>query len=1143
MPYFIFASHRHSLLRPLSLLPALGLCLGLVLAGAFWCPPAAQAASINIEGGGGGGGGGDDGSGAAARGGGGNGGLINTAAGVTAGTGESDNTSPGGNGGQGGNANANKDGADGGVGGAGLNTLVTNHGVTAGVTQTGEDGGNGGSAAADDTDTAVAAVGGPDTVSILGGSGGNGGDGSGYSGPDPAQGSVGGRGGDGGNAGLNWGTGNHTIGSLNVLAGTNGAAGFGWTDTGTGSSYYSSGGVGGSASFYLDGDLTASGTVNVQARGNSATYTSNNLTAGGATTLTSTNSRADMTVHGNANLTTLTVTSTGSALASFLADTTGIVTTSGVVSVLANSTGNASFNSIQYFGGGATTVGATSSGDASMTMLATQINQVQSAGTLTIESTGSGNARFSAPNALSVRVTDAGQNLLVQTTNSGQASFSAPAATVSVASGTLTVNSASSTSSTGVAGFTAGGLVLTGATTVQSGLAPAGIEVLGNLVSLGNLTVTAGANTADFSANNADLITTKIININGTVGTGGNAGINAPNATISTGGSSGGANVNISTAGASGGTKGIYAASLTTGSDQTLQINNGIVAMTGTGTGDSSAQLVLTDSLQTRQLNLTGTAGNPDALVVNVNNLDVSYIDTAFNFTNTLASADQGVSGVYFKTITLGTLDSITPSEIRTINVTGSDLGSYWADTLKVNLPRDPATSQRWAGNLWLGGTPGDGVNPTTATGTVGALDVILPGGANLAAYIGDGSAANPNYMLAVSGELTLNTGAAVNLRASGGNPFQDLIENQLLQIIYSDNPIIDNTAGGTPVTGISELGAKNYLFNMQLSADQQSLLANYLGEEVVESVAKAYLEGPIAALGTLNLGADLESRVIRNTFDPYANKGMFTDGQNIGIMFGAEYTHLRLDSGSHVDSDNYNVVVGPAFRFDGPVGQLGLGIFFEAGYGDYSSYNSFPGFSADGDGDTRYYGGGIALRNNFNYGIYADLSLRAGYAETDQSIDDRTDAGYDMDGAYYGGHIGLGKIFDFEQNGRLDLGARLLWTHLNGDDVTTDAGEDLSIDDSDSLRSQLGARYTYDFTAMLSGYAGAAWEYEFDGEVSGDLDDHGIDEPSLKGSTGIGELGISVNPTENLSVDLGVQGYVGQREGIGGTLQVNFEF
>ena len=94
---------------------------------------------------------------------------------------------------------------------------------------------------------------------------------------------MGGRGGDGGNAGLNWGTGNHTIGSLNVLAGANGAAGFGWTDTGTGYSYYSSGGVGGSAKFFLNGNLTTTGTVNVQARGNYATYTSNNLTAGGAT--------------------------------------------------------------------------------------------------------------------------------------------------------------------------------------------------------------------------------------------------------------------------------------------------------------------------------------------------------------------------------------------------------------------------------------------------------------------------------------------------------------------------------------------------------------------------------------------------------------------------------------------------------------------------------------------------------------------------------------------------------------------------------------------------------------------------------------------------------------------------------------------
>ena len=51
---------------------------------------------------------------------------------------------------------------------------------------------------------------------------------------------------------------------------------------------------------------------------------------------------------------------------------------------------------------------------------------------------------------------------------------------------------------------------------------------------------------------------------------------------------------------------------------------------------------------------------------------------------------------------------------------------------------------------------------------------------------------------------------------------------------------------------------------------------------------------GPIAALGTLNLGAELENRVIRNTFDPYVNKGMFKDGYGMGIMFGAEYTDTK---------------------------------------------------------------------------------------------------------------------------------------------------------------------------------------------------------------------------------------------------------
>ena len=49
-----------------------------------------------------------------------------------------------------------------------------------------------------------------------------------------------------------------------------------------------------------------------------------------------------------------------------------------------------------------------------------------------------------------------------------------------------------------------------------------------------------------------------------------------------------------------------------------------------------------------------------------------------------------------------------------------------------------------------------------------------------------------------------------------------------------------------------------------------------------------------------------------------------------------------------------------------------------------------------------------------------------------------------------------------------------------------------------------------------------------------------------MRGSTGIGEIGLTFKPSQStipLSLDLGVQGYVGKREGVTGSLQLRFEF
>ena len=71
------------------------------------------------------------------------------------------------------------------------------------------------------------------------------------------------------------------------------------------------------------------------------------------------------------------------------------------------------------------------------------------------------------------------------------------------------------------------------------------------------------------------------------------------------------------------------------------------------------------------------------------------------------------------------------------------------------------------------------------------------------------------------------------------------------------------------------------------------------------------------------------------------------------------------------------------------------------------------------------------------------------------------------------------------------------------------------------------------------------AHDYEFSGKAKATINAISIDAPELKGATGVGEIGLAVAPSKDLplSIDLGVQGYVGKREGVTGRLQVRLEF
>jgi outer membrane autotransporter protein len=249
------------------------------------------------------------------------------------------------------------------------------------------------------------------------------------------------------------------------------------------------------------------------------------------------------------------------------------------------------------------------------------------------------------------------------------------------------------------------------------------------------------------------------------------------------------------------------------------------------------------------------------------------------------------------------------------------------------------------------------------------------------------------------------------------------------------------------------------------------------------------------------------------------------------------------------------SLLAGLVSGLDTAPGRLTLGAFIEYGNGSYDTYNSFSSAAAiHGDGDIYYMGGGLLGRLDFNPTgpghFYGETSLRAGgvhnqYASSDLRTGSGLPAAYDSSSAYYSLHLGGGYEWDFAEFASLNIYGKYFWTRQEGDEVTLSSGELVSFAAMDSSRVRLGGRLTYNGSAMFKPYAGAAWEYELAGEADASTNGFSIDAPSLRGASAVGELGMVFKPSAGLplSLDLGLQGYAGKREGVSGSLLVKLEF
>ena len=304
---------------------------------------------------------------------------------------------------------------------------------------------------------------------------------------------------------------------------------------------------------------------------------------------------------------------------------------------------------------------------------------------------------------------------------------------------------------------------------------------------------------------------------------------------------------------------------------------------------------------------------------------------------------------------------------------------------------------------------------------------------------------------------------------------------------------------------------------------------------------AKSPVETQSAALTMLNLGHDLL------TTAGYENAALAVDGEEEGSVnpfITMSANNQKLNTGSHVDLKAWNMNLGFAKKINNNSGKLLVAPVIEYGRGSYDSYLDN---GTHGDGDAHFWGAGLMAKQLNDDGFYYEGSLLAGRMSTDYQSAVAGGIKYDSDATYYAVHLGMGKVVQLNDKDTIDYYGKLFYTRQQGDKVTVGTGATYDFDATTSLRTRLGARYTHQLSEKNAFYAGLAWQHEFDGEsnaiVATTLGSASAPAPSMKGDTGIMELGWRVNNSDKFELGLGVNGSVGKQKGVGFNLSLNFSF
>lgn len=345
-------------------------------------------------------------------------------------------------------------------------------------------------------------------------------------------------------------------------------------------------------------------------------------------------------------------------------------------------------------------------------------------------------------------------------------------------------------------------------------------------------------------------------------------------------------------------------------------------------------------------------------------------------------------------------------------------------------------------------------------------------------------------------------SGSNVNVGMAGST--STLQVGDKVNLLTNSNGI---TADGVTYGRLQQGVSIEYEFTTDLSGNSIVATVDKAPAKTTEQ-SKSPVETQIASAAFVNSGADT-----------VAGSGIANAVQTAGSsaeMFGASGGgNMRYKSGSYSDMRGYNLALGFAKAIQNNACKLTYGPLLECGWGNYTSKLDS---SIRADGNTKYYGIGMIVRQDNNNGLYYEGSLRYGRMDADYASGDligvggkKVYAGYDSSSSYYGAHVGIGRVSKLNDTVKADIYAKLLYTHQSGDSVILGGagnGEVYDFDAVNSTRARLGARLSKENDERGTYYAGLAYEYEFDGEAKATVKGLSTPAPSIKGSSGMLELG-----------------------------------